>query len=281
MREEFQRHVQALLRATTRTKLKEADAWFTSFRKLGNVANQLCVDIVKDPSSDICLSHRIVAAQNLVWFCKRGDFDIDFSSVADCMGVMLTARDASLNPVLSQLYLATAAFLCRQALSVPEDYQSGPGVTTNFCDALAAHTDANVVLRVLSSMPELLVSKDLKLKSCINSDRALIVLRTYSRETEGVVRSMDAFVSAALTSPTTCTPEVIADILQCVIQWLDALSDICVAVKAPPAQVQICVVAVISCWLRSDLVSFTLSELLDNRGGKDLYRKACEVKLII
>lgn len=313
---EFQSHVIGLLSSTERAKIKTNEAWFTAFRNTGLTSWQVCIDILmSDPSNGILggitLPDRIVASQNIVWFSKRSNIDYDITKVAECLAKNLSFNhNNQFSPVLKQLCLAAAIHSCKLAFNgalsqVHSCLLQATRTSTlqGFFASLASYADATTLLAILSIIPEIVLSKELKLNGILNIDRVVLVSMMLVHETRYVAKQVESLffdlIRPGSEAPTdipvydqflsfmspcdASRADSLETILKCVMSWIQLLEEVLSSIppKVSEESKTIVMHAVEEClniWINhSQLVKFVMTRLLPPHE----YCPSVDVKLIL
>lgn len=218
----FIRNVQSILLATGSGAVRrEADAWVQNLRRGGARALALCAAVLAAGDSSIggpagdasmpiqphylnsmILPARIMAAQTMVAIIKKTREAVSAESLFAAM-TLPSARTAP--PVLTQLALALAALGAKTLLLQQQDmHHNSPSVMGTVVSALlegiaqhcAAADAPGVACMVLSSMPETLLSREIKLDRKDEVRRHVIVASAQQRE----MRTLSTFLQQFATS---------------------------------------------------------------------------------
>ena len=280
---EFFKWVPALIGAEGPSMLAKADEWFTTFRKKGLQAWKTCIDILNrhEPS----LSDKIVASQTVVWFCKKGNFVIEFSDLTPCIA---RVSDPSYKPVLNQLCLATAIFFCRHAISNsigidPLASSNRGSILTQFLNSYGHAFSSSQIVAVLSSIPDQLISREVKLRILPGQSRTLAASIVYKENCTVLVGLLDGCLAVSKTRPNVSGIEV-KELLQCASTWLDIIPELSPCrphanagspLSANDMTVQQCLSICIDAWLSSQTICFVVTALMEDE--EIYFRSSCDV----
>jgi hypothetical protein len=192
---------------------RDADAWMQGLRRGGAPALALCAAVIakggigghstgspmiglQSNSDSMSLAAQIMAAQTMVAIIKKTRDAVSPERLFACM--MLPAARAS-PPVLTQIALAIAS-LGAKTLLLDQEPHSSSRVLPALLEGIAQHCDPTDVLGVaclvLSSMPETLFSREVKLDRRDESRRHVLVVEAQRREWEGLCTFLHQYAAA-------------------------------------------------------------------------------------
>ncbi len=252
------------------------------------MAERACHVILKD--SCIPVPEQVIAAQVLVWIFKRFDaVDIEFAMT--CLNFEWIYV---LQPVLNQMLLGIAAYLCRKLLG-----HHWPGSEKSIIEivlrTLNSKAGSRCVRGVLMEVPTLLSSKDIKI-SAIRSeeDRLQRILVSLLANSQHIFATLtDAFSTIFINDRVEMTAvSDISVLVGIILRWAELLHDLAPACIKSSAGTMEAFVHYFNTWIHSSLVSKFLVACFCNismgqRSHEDvepvlniIFSKSCEVAFL-